>query len=699
MSKLVIVESPAKAKNIKGYLGKGYDVVASMGHVRDLPSARLSVDIDNDFAPKYAIIKGKENFVKELKKKADKSDYVYLATDPDREGEAISWHLATILGLDLKDKNRVTFNEITKHGVTEGMSKPRSIDEDLVNAQQARRILDRLIGYKLSPFISQKIRRGLSAGRVQSVALRLVVDREEEIRAFVPQEYWSIDAKFTNPPSKKTFSAAVYSKSGSKIKITCKEESDKILSDLEGAEYKVSSVKKGTRKKSPTPPFTTSTLQQEASRRLSFQARRTMKAAQELYEGLDVAGLGTVGLITYMRTDSLRISDEARAAGNRFIAETYGEKYLPKKPRYYKSKGNIQDGHEAIRPSMPEVTPDSIKGSLTTDQYKVYKLIWERFIASLMESCLQETVKVEIEAGDYIFTASGYTVKFDGFTVLYEESKDDADSDSSVALPPLAAGDVLRLKSILGNQHFTQPPARYTEASLTKALEENGVGRPSTYVTITSTIVAREYVKREGKQFVPTELGEAVTKLLEDKMPNIVNVKYTSKMEEDLDKIDSGEKNYIDMIRRYYDEFEKPLELAKKEMQGVKIKLKEEETDEICEKCGRNMVVKVGRFGKFLACPGYPECKNTKPLVYKTKAKCPECGGDVIEKKTKKGVSFFGCSNYPNCNFMTWDAPSEEVCPHCGKSLFKRKGNILYCPDTEGCGFTKPAPRKKKNEE
>lgn len=699
MSKLVIVESPAKAKNIKGYLGKGYDVVASMGHVRDLPSARLSVDIDNDFAPKYAIIKGKENFVKELKKKADKSDYVYLATDPDREGEAISWHLATILGLDLKDKNRVTFNEITKHGVTEGMSKPRSIDEDLVNAQQARRILDRLIGYKLSPFISQKIRRGLSAGRVQSVALRLVVDREEEIRAFVPQEYWSIDAKFTNPPSKKTFSAAVYSKSGNKIKITCKEESDKILSELEGAEYKVSSVKKGTRKKSPTPPFTTSTLQQEASRRLSFQARRTMKAAQELYEGLDVAGLGTVGLITYMRTDSLRISDEARAAGNRFIAETYGEKYLPKKPRYYKSKGNIQDGHEAIRPSMPEVTPDSIKGSLTTDQYKVYKLIWERFIASLMESCLQETVKVEIEAGDYIFTASGYTVKFDGFTVLYEESKDDADSDSSVALPPLASGDVLRLKSILGNQHFTQPPARYTEASLTKALEENGVGRPSTYVTITSTIVAREYVKREGKQFVPTELGEAVTKLLEDKMPNIVNVKYTSKMEEDLDKIDSGEKNYIDMIRRYYDEFEKPLELAKKEMQGVKIKLKEEETDEICEKCGRNMVVKVGRFGKFLACPGYPECKNTKPLVYKTKAKCPECGGDVIEKKTKKGVSFFGCSNYPNCNFMTWDAPSEEVCPHCGKSLFKRKGNILYCPDTEGCGFTKPAPRKKKSEE
>ena len=699
MSKLVIVESPAKAKNIKGYLGKGYEVVASMGHVRDLPSARLSVDVEHDFAPKYAIIKGKEAFVKDLKKKADKSDYVYLATDPDREGEAISWHLANILELDLKDKNRVTFNEITKHGVTEGMENPRSIDIDLVDAQQARRILDRLIGYKLSPFISQKIRRGLSAGRVQSVALRLVVDREEEIRAFVPQEYWSIDAKFTNPPSQKVFAAAIYGKDGKKIKINSKEESDKILSELDGAEYTVASVKKGTRKKSPTPPFITSTLQQEASRRLSFQARRTMKAAQELYEGLDVKGLGTVGLITYMRTDSLRISDEARAAGNQFILDNYGEKYLPKKPRFFKSKGNVQDGHEAIRPSMPGVTPESVKGSLTNDQYKIYKLVWERFIASLMENCLQETVKVEIAAGDYTFTASGYTVKFDGFTALYEESKDDASSDSSAPLPELKQGDALRLKSILGNQHFTQPPARYTEASLTKALEENGVGRPSTYVTITSTIVAREYVKREGKQFVPTELGEAVTKLLEDRMPNIVDVKYTSKMEADLDKIDSGEKNYIDMIRHYYDEFEKPLEKAKIEMQGVKIKLKEEETDEVCEKCGRNMVVKVGRFGKFLACPGYPECKNTKPLILRTKAKCPECGGDVIEKKTRKGAAFYGCSNYPNCNFMTWDVPSDEVCPRCGKSLFRRKGNVLYCPDTEGCGFTKPATRKKKSEE
>ncbi len=559
MSKLVIVESPAKAKNIKGYLGKGYEVVASMGHVRDLPAARLSVEIDNNFAPKYAVIKGKENFVKELQKKAEEAEYIYLATDPDREGEAISWHLATLLDLDMNEKNRVTFNEITKHGVTEGMREPRSIDIDLVDAQQARRILDRLIGYKLSPFISQKIRRGLSAGRVQSVALRLIVDREEEIRAFVPQEYWSIDAKFSNPPSKKVFAAAIHSKDGTKLKITNKDQSDAILSDLEDAHYIVKSVKKGTRKKSPTPPFITSTLQQEASRRLSFQARRTMKAAQELYEGVDVAGMGTVGLITYMRTDSLRISEDARAAGNQYILETYGEKYLPKTPRYFKSKGNIQDGHEAIRPSMPNVTPDSVKGSLTTDQYKIYRLVWERFIASLMENCLQETVKVEIEAGDYIFNASGYTVKFDGFTALYEESKDEGKDDSSAPLPELVKGDELRLKSILGNQHFTQPPARYTEASLTKALEENGVGRPSTYVTITSTIVSREYVKREGKQFVPTELGEAVTNLLKDKMPNIVNVKYTSKMETDLDKIDSGDENYIDMIRLYYDDFEAPL--------------------------------------------------------------------------------------------------------------------------------------------
>ncbi len=701
MSKLVIVESPAKAKNIKGYLGKGYEVIASMGHVRDLPAARLSVDIDNNFEPKYAIIKGKEALVDDLKAKADKADYVYLATDPDREGEAISWHLANILGLQLNDRNRVTFNEITKSGVKSGMDNPRAIDIDLVNAQQARRILDRLIGYKLSPFVSQKIRRGLSAGRVQSVALRLIVDRENEIRAFNPEEYWTIDAKFTNPPDRKTFSASlVQDKDGNKVgtdknKIASKAEIDKILADLEDAKYVVSSVKKGTRKKNPAPPFITSTLQQEASRRLSFQARRTMKAAQELYEGVDVQGLGTVGLITYMRTDSLRISDEARAAGNEFIKGQYGEKYLPSNPRVYKTRGNAQDGHEAIRPSMPNVTPDSVKSSLTSDQYKIYKLVWERFIASLMASCIQETMKVEIDANGYVFSAAGYTVKFDGFTALYEEKTDEAQKkDNESPLPPVAQGDVLKLKGIAGNQHFTQPPARYTEASLTKALEENGVGRPSTYVTITSTILSKEYVVREGKQFVPTELGEAVTNLLKERIPNIVNVKYTSKMEDDLDKIDSGDKDYIEMIRLYYDDFIDPLEKAKKDMQGVKIKLKEEETDVICEKCGRKMIVKVGRFGKFLACPGFPECRNAKPLVTKTTAKCPICGGDVIEKKTKRGTPFYGCSNYPKCNFMTWDTPTDEKCPECGKSLFRKKGNMLYCSDTEGCGYSTTTKKK-----
>lgn len=698
MSKLVIVESPAKAKNIKNYLGRGYEVVASMGHVRDLPAARLSVDIKNNFAPKYAVIKGKEKFVKELKEKADKSDKVYLATDPDREGEAISWHLANLLELDLSDQDRVTFNEITKTGVKNGMAHPRAIDIDLVNAQQARRILDRLIGYKLSPFISQKIRRGLSAGRVQSVALRLIVDREEEIRAFVPEEYWTIDGKFTNPPSRKNFTASFYGDKNGKIKLTSQEETDKVLAELDGQAYLVRSVKKGTRKKSPAPPFITSTLQQDASRRLGFQAKRTMKAAQELYEGLNVEGIGSVGLITYMRTDSLRISDESRAAGNAYITSKYGENYLPEKPRYYKSRSNAQDGHEAIRPTMPDVTPEQVRGSLTSDQYKIYKLIWERFTASLMANCVQNTVKVEIEAGDYLFTASGYTVKFDGYTALYEESKDEEGDEKGETLPEIKTGDVLKLKSIGGSQHFTQPPPRFTEASLTKALEENGVGRPSTYVTITSTILNREYVIREGKQFKPTELGEAVTKLLKDRLPKIVNVKFTAQMESDLDQIDEGKRDYIDMIRLYYHDFEEPLEKAKAEMQGIKIKLKEEETDVVCEKCGRNMVIKVGRYGKFLACPGYPECKNTKPLIFKTAAKCPRCGGDVIQKKSKKGHTFFGCGNYPDCKFMTWDEPTAEACPQCGKSLFKKHGGIMACLD-ETCGYTRKIERKKKSKD
>ena len=700
MSNLVIVESPAKAKTIQKYLGKGYDVIASMGHIRDLPKSKLGVDVENGFQPQYTDMKGKEDVIKKLKEHAKKCDHVYLATDPDREGEAISWHIAQLLHLDMNADDRVEFNEITRSGIQAGMSNPHKIDLDLVNAQQARRILDRLVGYKLSPFLWKKVRRGLSAGRVQSVAVRLVVDRENEIRAFVPQEYWSIDAKFTAPPSRKVFAAKLVKVDGKRVdktEIPDKATADALLERLQNASYSVQNVKKRVTKRHPAPPFITSTLQQDASYRLGFQSKRTMKVAQELYEGVDIDGLGAVGLITYMRTDSLRISAEAQQAAADYVTGKYGAEYLPPERRNYKSKKNAQDAHEAIRPSMPDMTPERVKSSLTADQYKLYRLIWERFIASQMADALLDTVSVDIEADNCMFKATGSTVKFDGFTVLYEEKGDDGKTEGAAPLPPVKAGDKLRLKSILGNQHFTQPPARYTEASLTKALEENGVGRPSTYVTITSTIVGREYVKREGKQFVPTELGEAVTKLLEERMPNIVDVKYTSKMEADLDKIDSGDRDYIDMIRHYYEDFEAPLEKAKKEMQGVKIKLKEEETDVVCEKCGRNMVIKVGRYGKFLACPGYPECKNTKPLVFKTKAKCPVCGADVIEKKTRRGTSFYGCSAYPNCNFMTWDVPTDEVCPQCGKSLFKKRGNVLVCLD-EKCGFSKPAPKKKKEQ-
>ena len=702
MSKLVIVESPTKVKTVKKYLGDGYNVTASMGHVRDLPAAKLSVDIKNDFAPKYAVIKGKEKLVKELKGMVAESDEVYLATDPDREGEAISWHLATLLGLDMDKTNRITFNEITKTGIENGMKQPRSIDMNLVNAQQARRILDRLVGYKLSPFISQKIRRGLSAGRVQSVAVRLIVDRENEIRAFVPEEYWTLDAKFT-APNRKSFSASFYGDETGKVKITSKEQADAYLARLDNAKYSVTSVKKGTRKKNPAPPFITSTLQQEASRRMGFQAQRTMRAAQELYEGVDIAGIGTTGLITYMRTDSLRISEEARAATNSFILQTYGEKYLPEKPRYFKSRSNAQDGHEAIRPTNPALTPDMVRASLTSDQYKLYTLIWKRFVASLMATCIQNTVKAEIDAvtegvdGYCRFTAAGYSVKFDGYTVLYEESTDE-EEDAEGKLPEINTGDKLKLKELKGNQHFTQPPARYTEASLIKALEENGIGRPSTYATIITTIVKREYVKRQQKQLYPTELGEAITKLLKEKFSKIVNTKFTAGMETKLDEVGEGKEDYISMLHEFYDEFDKNLQKVKAEMKDVKIQLDEDVTDIPCEKCGRMMVVKVGRYGKFLACPGYPECKNAKPLVTKTNAKCPKCGGEVIEKKSKKGYTFYGCSNWPDCDFMTWDKPTDETCPECGKSLFKRKGGLTVCLG-EGCGFERKTERKSRKKE
>lgn len=688
MSDLVIVESPHKAKTVKRYLSGDYEVVASMGHLRDLPKSKLGVDIENDFEPQYINIKDKESLIKEIKKKAKASDHVYLAGDPDREGEAISWHLAQLLGLDMNDKNRVTFNEITKSGIDAGMSSPRTIDMDLVNAQQARRILDRIVGYKLSPFLWRKIRRGLSAGRVQSVAVKMICDRENEIRAFVSQEYWSIDAQFTAKSSKKPFAAKVDTVDGAKPELKCKADADAVLARLEGAEFVVSNVKKSVRKKNPAAPFTTSTLQQEASRRLGFQGRRTMKAAQELYEGLEVNGMGATGLITYMRTDSLRISDEARAAAYDFIKEKYGENYVPDKPRVYKTKGSAQDAHEAIRPTNPAITPDLVKASgVTNDQYKLYKLIWERFIASQMAGCTLDTMSVDIEAKGVMFKATGYSVKFDGFTVLYEESKDEEEEKKNV-LPPLVKGDKLDPKEILGNQHFTQPPPRYTEATLVKAFEETGIGRPSTYVTTVTTIINRNYVERDGKQLKPTSLGEVTNELMSEHFDKIVDVKFTANMEKSLDDIESGKTGWVKTLQKFYKEFDKELTEAEKEMEGKRVKVPDEATDEICELCGKPMVIKIGRFGKFMACSGFPDCKNTKRIVMETGGDCPFCGKRVLLKKSKKGKKYYGCENNPECSFMTWDIPTEEKCPRCGSTLFQKggKNGILICHKPD-CGY------------
>ncbi|MBR1811138.1 MAG: type I DNA topoisomerase [Clostridia bacterium] len=691
MSKLVIVESPAKAKTIKKFLGSDFDVKASMGHVRDLYPSRLSVDVKKDFAPKYVVIKGKEKLVAELTGLVQKADDVYLATDPDREGEAISWHLATLLGLDIDKVKRVKFNEINKKCVTTEIAHPSVIDMDLVNAQQARRILDRLVGYRLSPFVSQKIHRGLSAGRVQSVALRLIVDREAEINAFVPEEYWTVEAKLAAPPSRRVFKATLTGDETGKAEIKNKEQSDVYLARLENAVYTVDKIKKGTRRRQSQPPFTTSTMQQDASHRLGFTAQRTMRAAQELYEGIDVQGIGSIGLITYMRTDSRRISEEARAAGNQYILDAYGQQYLPEKQRYFKASAGAQDGHEAIRPTTPELTPERVRSSLTSDQYKLYTLIWKRFIASLMAPCVQNTVKVDIKAvqdassGKFCtFGVSGYTVKFDGYTVLYDDRGDD---EGESTLPDMAEGQELRFKGLDGIQHFTQPPARYTEASLIKKLEETGIGRPSTYASIISTITSKEYVLRERKSLKPTELGVAVTELLKSNFPKIVNTKFTAGMESNLDEVEEGKLDYVKMLHDFYDDFEDTLEKAKESMKGVKIELESDKTDIPCEKCGRMMVVKVGRYGKFLACPGYPECKNAKPYVEPTEAHCPKCGGDVISKKTKRGYTFYGCSNYPNCDFMTWDQPVKgQTCPQCGSALFKSRGGVIKCYK-EGCGY------------
>lgn len=703
LSNLVIVESPAKAKTIKKYLGKDFEVVASMGHVRDLPKSKFGVDVDHDFTPMYVDIKGKEDLIKDLKKAAQKSDAIFLATDPDREGEAISWHLAQMLGVDMNQPNRVTFNEITKSGVKYGMDHPRTIDVKLVDAQQARRVLDRIVGYKISPFLWRKVRKGLSAGRVQSVAVRIIMDREEEIRAFKQQEYWSIDARLAaKGHAKKPFPAKLYAIDGKKLELTAipdEKRAREIVESLDGADYIVSNVKKGVRRKSPAPPFITSTLQQEASRRLGYQSRRTMKVAQELYEGVEIEGIGATGLITYMRTDSLRISDEAAEQAKTYITGTYGKEYLPAARRVFKTKKNAQDAHEAIRPSDPSLTPDRVKKDLTAEQYKLYKLIWERFIASQMANALLDTVAVDIEAANCLFKASGFTVKFDGFTVLYEESKD-TDDENTASLPPLEAGNVLTLKELTPNQHFTQPPARYTEASLIKTLEENGIGRPSTYAPTITTILARGYVERENKSLKPTALGEVTTKLMEEQFAKIVDVTFTANMEKTLDEVEEGNVDYPKMLSGFYDDFMTTLEQAEKNMDGTRVKVPDEETDIVCELCGRKMVIKTGRFGKFLACPGFPECRNTKKIVKETGGLCPVCGGKVLAKKSKNGKGYYGCEHNPQCQFMTWDKPLSETCPKCGSTLFQKtgRGALIHCLK-EGCDYARPVKPKKEADE
>ena len=691
---LVIVESPAKAKTIGKYLGRGYTVTASMGHIRDLPASTLGIDVENNYQPKYIIIKGKNALVKELKAEAKQAETVYLATDPDREGEAISWHLASVLGLDPAAPNRVTFDEITKKGIQEGMAHPRAIDMDLFNAQQARRELDRLVGYKLSPFLWHKVRKGLSAGRVQSVAVRIIRDRELEIEQFKPEEYWNIDASLKPRGSGAAFTARLSAGAdGKKLTVRNKEEADAIVAALEGRPYTVTRVDKGQRRRQPQPPFITSTLQQDASRALGFSATRTMRAAQRLYEGMEVAGYGQIGLITYMRTDSLRIADEAAAAARTFISNNWGEPYVCAKKRVWKSRSATaaQDAHEAIRPSMPELTPEQVEGSISGDEARLYRLIWSRFMASQMADCVMDTVSATIAAGDYLFRASGYHVTFDGFTALYEESTDDKQKKAT-ALPPLEPGQVLDLKKLSAEQKFTQPPPYYTEATLIHTLEENGIGRPSTYAPIITTIVDRGYVEKDQKKLRTTPLGQAVNQVMLEQFPDIVNPAFSADMEKKLDVVEAGKADWVQTVDEFYQGFAKSLEAAEKNMEGKRVKVEDIPTDEICDKCGRPMVIKSGRYGKFVACSGFPECRNSHPLVKDTGGLCPLCGGHMLLRKSAKGRIYYGCSNYPQCSYMTWDEPVTETCPNCGKTLFKRRGQ-LYCAG-EGCGFVKNVEKK-----
>ena len=683
-SNLVIVESPAKAKTIGKYLGPGYEVKASMGHVRDLPKSKIGVDVENGFTVDYQPIKGKEEVITDLKKAAKKSEKVFLATDPDREGEAISWHLKEMLGIPDDKTYRVTFNEITKKVVNDSIAHPRAIDMDLVNAQQARRVLDRIVGYQISPLLWKKIRRGLSAGRVQSVATWLVCEREEEIRAFVPQEYWSLDADLARiAPNLGQFKAAFYGKE-KKVELHSKDEVNAVMAAVKEAPFTVTGVKRQDKLRNPAPPFITSTLQQEASRKLNMTPRRTMSIAQQLYEGVDIAGEGTVGLITYMRTDSLRLSDEATAAARDFILARYGANYYPGKARVYKTKSGAQDAHEAIRPSNVNLTPEDVKKDLTAEQYKLYKLIWSRFLACQMASAVYDSVSIEVESAGYTFRATHSSLKFSGYTAVYVEGKDEEEETFQSPLPDLKEGESVELKGLTPDQHFTQPPSRYTEATLIKALEEKGIGRPSTYAPTISTILDREYVVKEGRALRPTPLGEVVTGLMKDKFTDIVDTAFTANMEEQLDEVETGKVDWKSLLTQFYGSFEKELKQAEQDTERIKVP--DEVSDVICPKCGRNLVFKSGRFGRFLACPGWPECNHTQPIVVEMPGKCPKCGGKILKKSSKRGFAYYGCENNTNkdearkCDFMTWDVPVKDNCPSCGHTLFKKSGR----------GFKKP---------
>jgi DNA topoisomerase-1 len=689
---LVIVESPAKVKTIKKFLSSGYKVEASMGHIRDLPKSQIGIDINNNFEPKYITIRGKGPISDKLKKEAKSVDKVFLATDPDREGEAISWHLAALLGIDTSKACRIEFNEITKTAVTNALKNPRKLNMNVIDAQQARRILDRLVGYKISPLLWKKVKKGLSAGRVQSVAVRLICDRENEINAFVPKEYWSLIAKLIEPNSKKNFDGKFYGTAGEKLEINDEHSMKQLLSKLDGAEYVVGKIKKGEKKRNAPWPFTTSSLQQDAYKKLGYTTKKTMMLAQQLYEGVDIKGEGTVGLVTYIRTDSVRISDDAKKEASQYIEERFGKEYINSEVRQQKSNKKVQDAHEAIRPTSVYREPDSIKDSLEKDQYKLYKLIWERFAASQMQAALYDTVTADINAADYVFKASGSILRFDGFLHIYMDSKSDKEEKSEfddVALPELTEGQILKLKKLEDKQHFTEPPLRFTEATLVKVLEEKGIGRPSTYAPIISTILARGYIVRDKKFLIPTELGEKVTDLLREYFSNIVNVEFTASMEKLLDDVEEGEKNWVDIIRDFYLPFELVLQKAEEEI--GKIKIEDEVSDVICEHCGRNMVFKQGKFGKFLACPGFPECRNIKPILEYTGIKCPKCEGELVQRRSKRGKKFFGCSRYPECNFVSWDEPVKETCPECGSNLSKKPGKsgIVYKCLNEQCSYQK----------